>query len=66
VRTLFRGSATSLSVRCLETVTLLSRIGRAGRVSEGLAAIEQAFMLSERYEERWCLPELLCLTPRKR
>jgi hypothetical protein len=33
--------------------------GRAGRVSEGLAAIEQAFMLSERYEERWCLPELL-------
>jgi predicted ATPase len=24
-----------------------------------MAAIEQAFMLSERHEERWCLPELL-------
>jgi predicted ATPase len=24
-----------------------------------MATIEQAFMLSERYEERWCLPELL-------
>src|SRR5262249_49784172 len=34
-------------------------LGRAGRVSEGLATIEQALMLSERYEERWCLPELL-------
>jgi predicted ATPase len=34
-------------------------LGRAGRVSEGMAAIEQAFMLSERYEESWCLPELL-------
>jgi predicted ATPase len=33
--------------------------GRAGRVSEGMEAIEQAFVLSERYEERWCLPELL-------
>jgi hypothetical protein len=41
-------------------LTVLARgLGSAGRVSEGLAAIEQAFMLSERYEERWCLPELL-------
>jgi len=41
-------------------LTVLARgLGRAGRVSEGLAAIEQAFMLSERYEEHWCLPELL-------
>jgi hypothetical protein len=41
-------------------LTVLARgLGRAGRVSEGLAAIEQAFMLSERYEERWCLRELL-------
>ena len=24
-----------------------------------MAAIEQAFVLSERYEERWCQPELL-------
>jgi predicted ATPase len=41
-------------------LTVLARgLGRAGRVSEGMATIEQAFMLSERYEERWCLPELL-------
>jgi predicted ATPase len=41
-------------------LTVLARgLGRAGRVSEAMAAIEQAFTLSERYEERWCLPELL-------
>jgi predicted ATPase/DNA-binding winged helix-turn-helix (wHTH) protein len=41
-------------------LTVLARgSGRAGRVSEGMAAIEQALMLSERYEERWSLPELL-------
>jgi predicted ATPase/DNA-binding winged helix-turn-helix (wHTH) protein len=34
-------------------------LGRAGRVSEGMAAIDEALMLSKRYEERWCLPELL-------
>jgi hypothetical protein len=40
-------------------MVLARGLGPAGRVSEGLAAIEQAFMLSERYEERWCLPELM-------
>jgi hypothetical protein len=41
-------------------LTVLARgLGRAGRASEGMAAIEQAFMLSERHEERWCLPEFL-------
>ena len=34
-------------------------MGRAGRVNEGLAAIEEALALSERHEERWSLPELL-------
>jgi predicted ATPase len=34
-------------------------LGRAGRVTEGQAAIDQALTLSERYEERWSLPELL-------
>jgi tetratricopeptide (TPR) repeat protein len=34
-------------------------LGRAGRVSEGLEAIDQALSLTERREERWCLPELL-------
>jgi predicted ATPase/DNA-binding winged helix-turn-helix (wHTH) protein len=34
-------------------------LGRAGRISEGIAAIDQALSLAERYEEFWCLPELL-------
>jgi hypothetical protein len=34
-------------------------LGRAGRISEGMEAIDQALMLSGRYEELWCLPELL-------
>jgi len=33
--------------------------GRAGQVTEGLAAIDQALMLSTRHEEHWCLAELL-------
>ena len=34
---------------CSAFLTVLARgLGRAGRVSDGLAAIEQAFMLSER------------------
>ena len=38
---------------------LAAGLGRAGQVIDGLAAIDQALMLSERREERWCLPELL-------
>ena len=34
-------------------------LGQSGRLTEGLAAIEQALTLSEQYEERWNLPELL-------
>src|SRR5208283_2978092 len=34
-------------------------LGGAGRVSEGLAAIEQALALSERHEESWSLYEVL-------
>ena len=34
-------------------------LGRSGRLTEGLSAIEQALALSEQYEERWNLPELL-------
>ncbi|HZC78030.1 MAG TPA: hypothetical protein VE258_09795 [Ktedonobacterales bacterium] len=34
-------------------------LGRAGQVSEGLAAIEQALAWTERTEERWRIAELL-------
>jgi predicted ATPase/DNA-binding winged helix-turn-helix (wHTH) protein len=34
-------------------------LGRAGRVSEGLEAIDQALSLTKHREERWCRPELL-------
>ena len=34
-------------------------LGRSGKITEGLTAIEQALALSEQYEERWNLPELL-------
>jgi predicted ATPase len=38
---------------------LAGGLGRAGRVTEGLATIDQALMLSTSREEHWCLPELL-------
>jgi predicted ATPase len=34
-------------------------LGQSGQLTEGLPAIEQALALSEQYEERWNLPELL-------
>ena len=40
-------------------VVLASGLGRSGRLTEALSVIEQALALSERYEERWNLPELL-------
>jgi predicted ATPase len=41
-------------------LTLFARgLGLAGRVTEGLAVIDQALELSERHEERWSLPEAL-------
>jgi predicted ATPase len=36
-------------------------LGRAGRVAEGLAAIEEAIDRSEGTEERWRMAELLCV-----
>ncbi len=38
---------------------MASAFARAGQVSDGLAAIEEAVAWTERSEERWCLPELL-------
>ena len=41
-------------------LTVLARgLGRAGRISEGMAAIDQALTVCKRYEEFWCFPELL-------
>jgi len=40
-------------------VVLASGLGRSGWLAEALSVIEQALALSEQYEERWNLPELL-------
>ena len=34
-------------------------LARAGRVSEGVAVLEEASSLCKGHEERWCWPELL-------
>ena len=34
-------------------------LGRAGQIADGLAAIEEAIVRSERSEEQWLTPELL-------
>jgi predicted ATPase len=34
-------------------------LGRAGQIADGLAAIEEAIVRSERNEERWAIAELL-------
>ena len=36
-----------------------SGLGLAGQAIQGLAVVDQALELSERHEERWCLPEVL-------
>jgi hypothetical protein len=38
---------------------LATGLGRAGRVADGLAAIDEAVALADHREERWCYPELL-------
>jgi predicted ATPase/DNA-binding winged helix-turn-helix (wHTH) protein len=38
---------------------LAGGLGRAGRVTEGLASIDEALMLTRSHEEHWCLPELM-------
>ena len=38
---------------------LAEGLGSAGRVTEGLAAIDEAIERSERTEERWCIAEVL-------
>ncbi len=38
---------------------LADGLNRAGEVSAGLATIEQALLMRQRYEENWCFAELL-------
>jgi predicted ATPase len=43
----------------LFTFLIAEALGRAGQIAEGLAAIEEAIVRSERAEERWVIAELL-------
>jgi predicted ATPase len=43
----------------LFTFVLAEALGRAGQIANGLAAIEEAIVRSERNEERWAIAELL-------
>jgi predicted ATPase len=43
----------------LFTFVLAEALGRAGQIPDGLAAIEEAIVRSERNEERWAIAELL-------
>jgi DNA-binding winged helix-turn-helix (wHTH) protein len=39
--------------------TIVEALAGAGRIAQGLAAIDEALAQSERNEERWCVPEFL-------
>jgi predicted ATPase/DNA-binding winged helix-turn-helix (wHTH) protein len=41
------------------TFLLAEALGRAGQIADGLAAVEEAILRSERTEERWLIAELL-------
>ncbi len=41
------------------TFLMAEALGRAGQIADGLAAIEEAIVRSERTEERWVIAELL-------
>jgi predicted ATPase len=43
----------------LFTFVMAEALGRAGQIADGLAAIEEAIVRSERTEERWVIAELL-------
>jgi predicted ATPase len=47
------------SVPRLFTFLMAEGLGRAGQIADGLAAIEEAIVRSERSEERWATAELL-------
>jgi predicted ATPase len=52
-----RGSRSAL-LR-VNTLVMIEALGRAGQIADGLAAIEEAILRSERTEERWLIAELL-------
>ena len=55
----FDEPAAAGSVPRLFTFLMAEALGRAGQIADGLAAIEEAIVRSERTEERWLIAELL-------
>ncbi len=59
LRAAFAEPAAAGSVPRLFTFLMAEALGRAGQIADGLAAIEEAIVRSERSEERWTTAELL-------
>src|SRR5712671_5570149 len=55
----FTEPAAAGSAPRLFTFLMAQALGRAGQIADGLAAIEEAIVRSERSEERWVVAELL-------
>jgi len=59
LRAAFHEPAAAGSVPRFFTFLMAEALGRAGQIADGLAAIEEAIVRSERSEERWAIAELL-------
>ena len=59
LRAAFDEPAAAGSVSRFFTFVMAGALGRAGQIADGLAAIEEAIVHSERTEERWLIAELL-------
>ncbi len=59
LRAAFTEPAAAGSAPRLFTFLMAEALGRAGQIADGLAAIEEAIVRSERTEERWLIAELL-------
>jgi predicted ATPase len=59
LRAAFNEPAGAGSVPRLIALPMAEALGRAGQIADGLPAIEEAIMRSERTEERWLIAELL-------
>jgi len=59
LRAAFSEPAGAGSVPRLIALPMAEALGRAGQIADGLPAIEEAIMRSERTEERWLIAELL-------
>jgi predicted ATPase len=59
LRAAFNEPAGAGSFPRLIALPMAEALGRAGQIADGLPAIEEAIMRSERTEERWLIAELL-------